>query len=301
MACLDSQTPPPLISIRNLDKSYGRRKVLSQLHLDIPKGSLFALLGPNGCGKTTLLSLILGLTEPNRGKLVWADTGRPSVGALIETPNFHPELSAWDNLGILGRIQKLKEDDRPRVLRILGLMDRSRDAVRTYSLGMKQRLGLAAALLGSPDLLLLDEPHNGMDPAGIRATRDLLLDLNQKGVTILLASHMLGEVEKICTHLAVIHGGQILVQGPRETLIPKGQGLLVRGSDISGLYRLLRAWPELDKVEITGPDIRVYYRPPITISRIYQYCLDHGQELTFMKPIEEDLETYYLHLTSPPP
>lgn len=302
---MPTENTPPLISLRQLDKAYGRRPVLRDLNLSIPKGSFFGLIGPNGSGKTTLLSLILGLVRPDRGEVVWAEAAldpgfKRKGGALIETPNFYPELSGWDNLGLLARIQGLEEEDRPRVLSLMGLMDRCHDKVGQYSLGMKQRLGMAAALLGSPDLLILDEPHNGMDPAGIRATRDLLRGLHEQGVTILLASHLLGEVEKVCTHLAVLHHGQLLAQGRRESLIPPGNRLRIQGPDILGIYLALRQWPLLDSVEKTRSEVRVRFRPPMTAARINQYCLDQGLELSLLQPMDEDLESYYLGLINSP-
>src|SRR5690606_13184971 len=151
-----------------------------------------------------------------------------------------------------------------RVLQIMGLQDRKKDAFQTYSLGMKQRLGLAATLLGSPKILVLDEPTHGMDPAGIRATRDLLLDLHHSGTSIILASHLLAEVEKLCTHIAVLYQGQIKAQGAISSLVPEGKQILIKGPNLSGLYQVLSEWPALISVQRNQEGIVVQFLPPIT-------------------------------------
>jgi len=274
--------------------------------LEVPQGALFGLLGPNGSGKTTLLSILLGLIHPDSGQVQWAGglrgaSLRKSVGAFIETPNFYPNLSAWDNLGLVQKIRGLKEEDRDRVLQIMGLQDRKKDAFQTYSLGMKQRLGLAATLLGSPKILVLDEPTHGMDPAGIRATRDLLLDLHHSGTSIILASHLLAEVEKLCTHIAVLYQGQIKAQGAISSLVPEGKQILIKGPNLSGLYQVLSEWPALISVQRNQEGIVVQFLPPITAAAINQYCLDHDQEISLLQPLGADLESLYLELTRPSP
>ena len=300
-------SPPPfLVKTQGITKSYGFRRVFQNLDLEVPQGALFGLLGPNGSGKTTLLSILLGLIHPDSGQVQWGGglrgaSLRKSVGAFIETPNFYPNLSAWDNLGLVQKIRGLKEEDRDRVLQIMGLQDRKKDAFQTYSLGMKQRLGLAATLLGSPKILVLDEPTHGMDPAGIRATRDLLLDLHHSGTSIILASHLLAEVEKLCTHIAVLYQGQIKAQGAISSLVPEGKQILIKGPNLSGLYQVLSEWPALISVQRNQEGIVVQFLPPITAAAINQYCLDHDQEISLLQPLGADLESLYLELTRPSP
>jgi ABC-2 type transport system ATP-binding protein len=198
-----------ILQINNIRKSYGSVRALNDVSLGVPEGSVYGLLGPNGSGKTTLLGILMSVLRPQDGSYTWfngafGDGYRKKIGCLLETPNFYHYLSGEENLRITVSISgRGNEEDIERVLKLVGLFERRKHRFGTYSLGMKQRLAIGAALLGDPTVLVLDEPTNGLDPVGIAEIRDLIRRLNQQGRTILIASHLLDEVEKVCTHVAI--------------------------------------------------------------------------------------------------
>ncbi|MBK7427178.1 MAG: ATP-binding cassette domain-containing protein [Saprospiraceae bacterium] len=207
-----------IISIQGLSKSYGKIQALQNLSLDIPQGSAYGILGPNGSGKTTLLGSLLQIIQPDAGTFSWNIPGyesnpRMGIGALLETPNFYPYLNAVENLTITAKIKETKGDDIQELLETVGLWKRKKSRFSSYSLGMKQRLAIAAAMLGNPSVLIFDEPTNGLDPQGIAEIRVLIQNIASMGKTVIMASHILDEVEKICTHVAIIHNGVKLEDG----------------------------------------------------------------------------------------
>ncbi|HMZ46540.1 MAG TPA: ATP-binding cassette domain-containing protein, partial [Chitinophagaceae bacterium] len=209
-------TNTAVLSIQNLVKYYGSIKALDGISYDIPKGCVYGILGPNGSGKTTTLGIVLNVLNQTSGTYLWfgnpanADT-RKKIGSLLETPNFYHYLSAVDNLKITQSINKRgTEEDIHKVLEIVNLAQRKNSKFSTYSLGMKQRLAIAAALLGNPEVLVLDEPTNGLDPVGIAEIRELIKSLAENGKTIIMASHLLDEVEKVCTHVAIMKKGVLI-------------------------------------------------------------------------------------------
>ena len=214
-----------VLELQHISKSYGRIQALSDLSFSVPEGSVFGILGPNGSGKTTLLSIILDVLKADKGSFLWfgkpgSPDMRKQIGSLLETPNFYHYLSGANNLrvtqSISGRGTKEDIDD---VLRKVSLLERKKSRFSTYSLGMKQRLAIAAALLGSPRVMVLDEPTNGLDPVGIAEIRELIKELNRKGFTIIMASHLLDEVEKICTHVAILKKGELVTQGSVDEVL----------------------------------------------------------------------------------
>ena len=227
-----------VIQIQDLTKQYGRILAVDRLSLDVPKGQVFGLLGPNGSGKTTLMGLLLGLLKPTSGSFSLFGpatnhrTALGRVGAIVETPCFYPYLTGRQNLayfqGILGRGGQRELD---ALLEQVGLAYRSNDRFQTYSLGMKQRLGLAYALLGDPELLLLDEPTNGMDPAGMAEVRDLIRGLGAEGRSVLLSSHLLNEVEQVCDGVAILSRGRLIAQGAVADLLQAPEQVRVRTTD----------------------------------------------------------------------
>jgi ABC-2 type transport system ATP-binding protein len=211
---------PPAVVVHGLTKRYGSRTVVDRLDFEIPPGTVAGLIGPNGAGKTTILRMLLGLVHPDGG--TGAVNGRPitapaaylpSVGALVEGPAFYPGLSGARNLAVFATLAGIDRSRVPVVLERLGLADRATDAYRTYSLGMRQRLGIAAALLGDPALVVLDEPTNGLDPAGIREMRGIIRSINEDGRTVLVTSHLLNEVQQVCDWLVVINAGRRRFEG----------------------------------------------------------------------------------------
>ncbi|GAA4387127.1 ABC transporter ATP-binding protein [Hymenobacter koreensis] len=208
-----------VLDFDNLSKNYGRTAALRELTLSIPAGSVYGLLGPNGSGKTTTLGLALGVLRPSGGTVRWfggppVATTRRRIGALLETPNFYPYLSARQNLQIVADVKQADSRSIEAALETVGLAQRQREAVSGFSLGMKQRLAIGAALLGQPEVLVLDEPTNGLDPQGIADVRELVKRVAAEGRTIVMASHLLDEIEKVCTHVAVLHKGQLRASGP---------------------------------------------------------------------------------------
>jgi ABC-2 type transport system ATP-binding protein len=207
-----------ILNTKDIRKSYGIVKALKGVSLQVPKGSVYGILGPNGSGKTTMLGILLDVLQADGGQYEWQgysspEAARSNIGSLLETPNFYHYLSATDNLKISAAIKGRGENDIERVLKLVNLYNRKDSAFKTFSLGMKQRLAIAAALLGNPDVLVLDEPTNGLDPVGIAEIRNLILQLSQEGKTIIIASHLLDEVEKVCTHVAILKLGELITQG----------------------------------------------------------------------------------------
>lgn len=233
--------PPLAISTSGLTKSYGTRTAVSELNLAIPRGVISGFVGPNGAGKTTTIRMLLGLIAPTAGsgEVLGADLGQPQhflhrVGAIIESPAFYPALSGKRNLEVLARLGGIPHVNIDRALRRVGLADRASDPFRSYSLGMKQRLGMAAALLPNPDLLILDKPTNGLDPAGIAEMRVLFRSLADDGITIFVSSHLLSEIAQICKHLVVISSGRMVFQGHIGDLMNRTQPLLRATPELLG-------------------------------------------------------------------
>ena len=207
-----------VLEIRNLSKSYGRLKALDNFSLNVRKGEICGILGPNGSGKTTTLGILLDILKANSGDFLWFgqmpdEKQRQRIGALLEAPAFYPHLSAVKNLKIVADIKMSNYDQIDEVLDIVGLSERKYSTFNTYSMGMKQRLAIGAALVGNPEVLILDEPTNGLDPKGIAEIRNLILEVGRRGVTILLASHLLDEVQKVCTHVVVLEKGKKITDG----------------------------------------------------------------------------------------
>lgn len=207
-----------ILEIQDLRKTYGKLEAVQQLTLQIPKGSVFGLLGPNGSGKTTTLGMVLGVIKPDSGSFRWFGkpldfNARQKIGAILETPNFYPYLTARQNLKLVAEIKEIRNPRIDEVLELVALNERADSRFKTFSLGMKQRLAIASALLCNPQVLLLDEPTNGLDPQGIVQIRNLIKEIAQSGITIILASHLLSEIEKVCTHAAVLQKGKLLFTG----------------------------------------------------------------------------------------
>ena len=239
-----------VLSIQHLNKHYGRLHAVNDLNLEVPRGSVFGILGPNGSGKTTTLGMLLDVLSVDSGAFYWF--GKPSnkavrkrIGAILETPNFYPYLNAVRNLKIVADIKGAPYDQIGEVLKRVGLYERRNDSFKTYSLGMKQRLAIAGALLNNPEVLVLDEPTNGLDPQGIAEIRELIVRISQEGVTILLASHLLDEVEKVCTDVAVLKKGQLLFLGKVDQVLGDRDTTLfeVASEDLDGAEGRLQLAP----------------------------------------------------------
>lgn len=234
----------PVLEILHLSKSYRSVKAVKSLSLSIEQGQAYGLLGPNGSGKTTTLSIVTGILRQDAGTFSWfgdipSPAQRTKIGSLIETPHFYPYLNLEKNLKIICKIKGIGFEDIERVLIETKLHDRKNSRFRTLSLGMKQRLGIAAALLGDPQVLVLDEPTNGLDPEGIAEVRETVMAQVEKGKTLILASHILSEVEKICTHVAIMKHGNLLASGSVKELLTEDEVVEFSCADNKKLKNLL--------------------------------------------------------------
>lgn len=291
-----------VLSIQNLSKRYGRIVAVNQLSLEIPKGSIYGILGPNGSGKTTTLGMVLDVLHPSSGTYSWfglppSTTARKRVGAILEGPLFYPYLTGVNNLKVVADIKGSSYDRIDEVLQQVGLFARKNDAFRTYSLGMKQRLAIAAALLNRPEVLILDEPTNGLDPQGIVEMRQLIRDIAQMGVTILLASHLLDEVEKVCTHVAVLKTGNLLYAGPVAEM-SKGQGVLeVKADDLPRLRKALESWPGIAQISENEGRLYVQFTTAPDPAALNARLGEQGIFLSHLVLRQSTLEEQFLELT----
>ena len=294
----------PVVQTEGLTKKYGKIVAVDNLSLTVPRGHVFGLLGPNGSGKTTTMGMLLGLTRPTAGsfRLFGAHTRHQEalrrVGAIVETPTFYPYLSGRQNLayfqGILGRGTPQELHD---LLERVGLADRGNDRFHTYSLGMKQRLGLAYALLGDPELLFLDEPTNGMDPAGMAEIRKLIRSLGTEDRTVFLSSHLLNEVEQVCDSVVILSKGKLIAQGSVADLL-KGRGQIrLRTTDNDQALKVLTAldWVEDTRIE---DGFVVVTAPPERASELSAALSRAEVYVTEMTSGKESLESYFLEITA---
>jgi len=296
-----------VIEVEGLRKEYrsrrGRTLALDGLDLVVPEGGVFGFLGPNGAGKTTTIRCLLGLVRPTAGRcrLLGADSPKDlatvirRVGSIVETPTFFPRFSGRRNLELLGRLHGIG-----RKLERVGLAERADDLVKTYSLGMRQRLGIGAALLKDPALLVLDEPANGLDPAGIKEVRELLRRLGAEGRTIFVSSHILTEVQHTADRVAILSRGKSVASGPVGEVLAAGRstGLTVRVDDEAGALEALRSAGI--PASLDDHAIRVML-PPEEAATVTRTLADRGLYLTELRPDEVDLETVFLELTRETP
>lgn len=292
----------PVLSIQRLAKTYGPVKALNEISFEVPEGCVFGILGPNGSGKTTLLAILLDVLLADSGTFSWFGgmehaMARKQIGSLLETPNFYHYLSAVKNLQINAAIKGKSEADIARVLDIVRLTPRKDSKFSTYSLGMKQRLAIANALLGNPKVLLLDEPTNGLDPEGIAEIRELILELNQQGITVIMASHLLDEVEKVCTHVAVLKRGTLLVTGSVQEAFGAEHLLEVGAPDLSALQDITSRIPGVNHVSVKGDLLLLSLAEIATASSVNRFCFDHGIVLTHLNLKKKSLESQFMELT----
>ena len=245
---------PSILNISNLTKRYGSLTAVSGLSLEIEQGQVYGLLGPNGSGKTTTLGMIMGTIMPSAGQITWfSGSGEQNallrVGSIIETPAFYPYMSGKQNLSIIADIKGSPKGELEEILEQVGLGERMNDPYRNYSLGMKQRLALAGAMVGHPEVMVLDEPTNGMDPQGIADIRNLIRRIATIGTTIILASHLLDEVQKICTHVAVLDRGTSIFNGSVHDILASDEHIEIGAEDMEALENELREFKGIITME----------------------------------------------------
>lgn len=293
-----------VLSINNISKNYGKVTALRNVSFSVPRGSVFGILGPNGSGKTTLLGIIMDVLKATGGTYQLFDENpnnqlRKRIGTLLETPNFYHYLSAVQNLKITAGIKQRGENDIERVLEIVSLTNRKNSIFSTYSLGMKQRLAIAAALLGDPEVLVLDEPTNGLDPVGIAEIRELIRLLASQGKTIIMASHMLDEVEKVCSHVAILKYGELITFGNVDEIFINDDIVEVASSDIEQLKDALKLMPGNLKVEIKGNIVQITF--PVgtaNLENVNQFCFEKGIVLSQLQIRKKSLESKFMELTN---
>jgi ABC-2 type transport system ATP-binding protein len=293
-----------VLQIHNLSKSFGKIKALDNVSFDVPRGSVFGLLGPNGSGKTTLLSIILDILGADAGSFSWfgepsTSVNRKRIGSLLETPNFYHYLSAVQNLRITQSIsQRGNEEAILEVLNTVKLYDRRNSKFSTYSLGMKQRLAIAASLLGSPEVLLLDEPTNGLDPVGIAEIRELIRLLAAAGHTIIMASHLLDEVEKICDHVAILKYGKLITSGTVTSVLADEDCYLVNSYEQERLIEILNHLPGVSRLAVTSEGVECYIKGEnMNAETINRHCFGHQLVLNQLSAKKKRLEEKFFELT----
>jgi ABC-2 type transport system ATP-binding protein len=302
-----------VVETSGLTRRFGERVAVDNVDLRVPRGSAFGYLGPNGAGKTTLIRLLLGLTRATAGTMRLLGHPLPAermaalarVGAIVEEPRFHRYLTGRENLAVIAAARERQAHDRIEgALARVGLGERADERVSTYSLGMRQRLGVARALLADPELLIMDEPTNGLDPAGIHEFRGMIRGLVAEGRTVLLSSHLLDEVEKICDAVAIVDHGRVVMQGSLAELKGDRQTILIGSSDGVRVQALLAAHPAVRSAAKTLDGIRVTLRPgfPITAegaaADINRFLVEAGLAVHRVEPARASLEERFLEITS---
>jgi len=290
-----------ILSINNLSKRYGRIQAVNRLSLEVTKSQVFGILGPNGSGKTTTLGMVLDLIRPDSGSFQWfgkepSKESRKRIGAVIETPNFFPYLSARRNLEIVAKVKNFDNSDIDRVLQLAGLYDRRNDKFKTYSFGMKQRLALASALLNKPDILILDEPTNGLDPQGIAQIRRLILQVAGEGITIILASHLLDEVQKICNHVAVLNKGNILFSGAVKEVLAVSDCIELASKDNVRLKAAIEDHPAFHSIVESEGILLAVFSEDVRPGDISEYLHEKNVTLSHLAERKRTLEQHFLEL-----
>lgn len=293
-----------ILTVENLSKSYGRIQALKNVSFSVPEGTVFGILGPNGSGKTTTLGTITDILKPTSGtyKLFGAPNSaesRRKIGTLLETPNFYHYLSGIKNLEIAAEIKQHGKEDIDRVLETVDLTRRKDSKFSTYSLGMKQRLAIASCLLGSPSVLIFDEPTNGLDPVGIAEIRELMKRLYREGKTIIMASHLLDEVEKVCTDVAILKRGELIVSGKVSEILSKEDMVEVAAKDHQKLLEILSNMAEKTRVVDENNVIKIFF--PVgkaDLSEVNSYCFNNGVTLNHLTLKKQSLESRFFELTN---
>lgn len=292
-----------VLSIRNLSKRYGRIQAVDNLSLEVEKGSVFGILGPNGSGKTTTLGIVLSVIHSNGGEFSWfghepTKEDRKHIGAILEVPIFYPYLSGQRNLEIIAKIKDCSPDGIPKVLEAVDLTQRRKSKFKTYSLGMKQRLAIAAAMLGDPEVMILDEPTNGLDPQGIAEIRELILSIAASGMTIIMASHLLDEVQKICSHVVVLDKGKNIFTGEVAEMVNASLHVEVAAEDMDALEKALLAHDKVSGFKRQSMFYEVKLNDGYSLGKLNADLYEKGILLTHLSAKKKSLEKYFLELVS---
>jgi ABC-2 type transport system ATP-binding protein len=291
-----------ILRTHQLTKRFSKRILaVDQLELEVTKGQVFGILGPNGSGKTTTLGMILGVVKKTMGEYNWFNRGdhyslRKNIGAILEQPNFYPFLSATQNMMVHSRIKDIRHPATDDLLKMVGLYDRRNDPFKTYSLGMKQRLAIASALLADPEVLIFDEPTNGLDPQGIVEIRKLILDIRAMDKTIILASHLLDEVQKVCTHFAVLQKGRKIFSGSVADALYETNTIALAADEKDPLITALHACPGIHNIFQEGDIVQVDLQPGWSASSLNKFLVDNKVNVNYLQQKKSSLEEKFLAL-----
>ncbi|MBB4801469.1 ABC-2 type transport system ATP-binding protein [Flavobacterium nitrogenifigens] len=292
-----------ILTIENLNKRYGRIQALKNVSFTIQKGRVYGILGPNGSGKSTTLGIVLNVVNKSSGNYKWFDgkvethEALKKVGAIIERPNFYPYMTAEQNLKLVCKIKNINYSKVAEKLELVGLDDRKDSKFSTFSLGMKQRLAIASALLNDPEILILDEPTNGLDPQGIHQIRDIIRKIASQGTTILLASHLLDEVEKVCSQVIVLRKGEILYSGPVDDMASNEGFFEIQSNDNLLLKTALQEHSAIDHVSEEDGKVLVYLKSELSASDLNQFLFSKNIVLSHLVRRKNSLEAQFLELT----
>jgi ABC-2 type transport system ATP-binding protein len=292
-----------ILTIKNLTKKFGYLTAVKDLSFTINKGNVYGILGPNGSGKSTTLGVVLNVVNKTSGDFYWFDGNTSThdalkkVGAIIERPNFYPFMSAEQNLRLVCKIKGVGYDKIEEKLELVGLLDRKNSKFKTYSLGMKQRLAIASALLNDPEILILDEPTNGLDPQGIHQIREIIRKIARQGTTILLASHLLDEVEKVCTHVVVLRKGEKLYSGRVDEMISSHGFFELKTDSSNKLKSLLESDQRFGKIKTEEDLITAFLNEPFSAKEFNKLMFENGIVLSHLVKRKESLEEQFLQLT----
>ena len=292
-----------ILTLNNLTKKFGSLTAVDNLSLKINKGFVYGILGPNGSGKSTTLGMLLNIVNKTDGNYHWFDGSGTThralkkVGAIIERPNFYPYMTASQNLDLVCKIKNVPNHKIKEKLEIVGLVNRIDYKFSTFSLGMKQRLAIASALLNDPEILILDEPTNGLDPQGIHQIREIIKKIAVKGTTILLASHLLDEVEKVCTHVVVLRNGKSLYSGSVENMIASHGFFTLQSDNLDFLKKVLEEHPSIDTIKNKENYLLAYLKEPLSGAELNKILFEKGIHLSYLVHRKESLEEQFLELT----
>ena len=292
-----------ILSINGLSKNYGSVQALNNLTISVQKGDVFGILGPNGSGKTTTLGIVLGVTNCSKGSYSWFEEGnshqlRKRIGATLDKPNFYPHLNGFDNLKLIADIKDIKKPRINERLELAGMLKNANRKFITYSTGMRQRLALAATMLGDPEVLVLDEPTNGLDPEGIADVRELILKIANEGTTVIMASHLLDEVQKVCSHVAVIKSGKKLYEGHVQSLIAGDIGIEIGSDNLENLGSVLSKYEGVDEFVKKTDKFNIKLKPGFKASELSAFLITSGVDITHFAHNKGSLEQEFLNLLS---
>ena len=293
-----------ILSINNLNKIYNKNvHAVNNVSLEIKKGNVYGILGPNGSGKSTTLGIVLNVVNKTSGTYSWfggkmeTHEALKKVGAIIERPNFYPYMTAKQNLELVCKIKNIDYTKVQEKLTLVGLVERKNSKFNTFSLGMKQRLAIASALLNDPEILILDEPTNGLDPQGIHQIRDIIRLIASQGTTILLASHLLDEVEKVCSHVLVLQKGKILYSGTVDGMSSNEGFFELQSDNNDSLIKVLQSHSAIEKVVTEDGKVLVYLKSPLDAADLNKYLFENNIFLNHLVKRKTSLEEQFLELT----